>query len=322
MSVGFPGIGGGGQGAGGGGGGGGASLSNTQTFTGQNTFNLSPIVPYTNLAGGTTLAVDTYYYDSLSANRTLTFSGSPSNGDKIALDLIVTNSPTLTVPSSILEGSGSATPITSYSPVNGPQTLRWVYINAAWHLYGTSVAITGSGGSFVQSNGPQISGMTVVGGLTASGSTAIDFSGSNGAFKTSTGAVTLGGAVTLSSTINGNTITAGTGTLKLNSGTLVNGVTGALTETTGATTIDCSTSCAFSLTLNANLTTVTISNFSDGQTIVAAITNTASNFTVTWGNSIKWVGGTQPTQTVGAHADVWTLVKLGSTIYGSVVQNF
>jgi hypothetical protein len=97
--------------------------------------------------------------------------------------------------------------------------------------------------------------------------------------------------------------------------------TSALTESAGATTIDWSLSNSFSLTLNANLTSVTFSNTLNGQTIVVAITNTASNYTVTWGNSIKWAGGTQPVQTTGAKTDVWTIIKIGSTYYGSVVQN-
>ena len=81
----------------------------------------------------------------------------------------------------------------------------------------------------------------------------------------------------------------------------------ALTESAGATTIDWSLSNTFTLTLNANLTTVTFSNSTSGQVINVAITNTASNYTVTWGNSIKWSGGSQPTQTVGAFTDVWTM---------------
>ncbi len=96
----------------------------------------------------------------------------------------------------------------------------------------------------------------------------------------------------------------------------------ALTETSNATTIDWSLGNTFTLTLNGNLNTVTFSNTTDGQVINVAILNTASNYTVTWGNSIKWSGGTQPVQTVGAFTDVWTIMKVGSTYYGSAVQNF
>jgi hypothetical protein len=73
-------------------------------------------------------------------------------------------------------------------------------------------------------------------------------------------------------------------------------------------------------TLGAN-TTFTFSNATDGQTIVVALTNTASNYTVTW-PTISWTGGVAPTQTIGAKTDVYTFIKIGSTYYGSVVQNF
>lgn len=94
-----------------------------------------------------------------------------------------------------------------------------------------------------------------------------------------------------------------------------------LTEASNATTIDASKGSVFSLTLSANLNTVTLSNFNDGNVIIVSMTNTASNYTVTWGNSIKWSGGSQPVQTVGAKTDVWTLAKIGTLIFGSVVQN-
>lgn len=77
----------------------------------------------------------------------------------------------------------------------------------------------------------------------------------------------------------------------------------------------------FSKTLAAN-STFTFSNVADGNTIVVALTNTASNFTVTFPATVKWSGGTQPVQTVGAKADVYCFVKVGSVVYGSVVQNY
>jgi hypothetical protein len=99
-------------------------------------------------------------------------------------------------------------------------------------------------------------------------------------------------------------------------------VTTADTESGNAVTINWASGNNHSITLNGNLNTVTFSNALDGQTLVVAITNTASNYTVTWGNSIKWVAGSQPTQTVGAHTDVWTIVDFSGTYYGNVVQNF
>lgn len=73
-------------------------------------------------------------------------------------------------------------------------------------------------------------------------------------------------------------------------------------------------------TLSAN-TTFTFSNAASGKQIVVAVTNTASNYTVTW-PTVSWSGGVPPTQTVGAKTDIYTFIQIGSTIYGSVVQNF
>lgn len=79
---------------------------------------------------------------------------------------------------------------------------------------------------------------------------------------------------------------------------------------------------AYTRTLAAN-TTFTFTNPKAGQTIVASVTNTASNFTVTWSDArLKWSGGTTPTQTVGAKTDVYTFIFDGTSIYGSVIQNF
>ena len=84
--------------------------------------------------------------------------------------------------------------------------------------------------------------------------------------------------------------------------------------------IDWSVAQTFSKTLAAN-STFTFSNVTDGRTIVVAITNTASNYVVTMPASVKWSGGTQPVQTVGAKVTVWTFVRVGSVTYGSAVLN-
>lgn len=99
--------------------------------------------------------------------------------------------------------------------------------------------------------------------------------------------------------------------------------TTALTESAGAVTIDWSLGNQFTLTLNANLATVTFSNVPTNKGWISVkITNTASNYTVTWGNSIEWPGGTQPVQTIGAHKDIWTIMNFSGTYDGSAVQNF
>jgi hypothetical protein len=76
----------------------------------------------------------------------------------------------------------------------------------------------------------------------------------------------------------------------------------------------------YTKTLGAN-TTFTFSNQAAAQTIVVILTNTASNWTVTW-PTVKWSGGTTPVMTIGAKSDVYTFVYDGTNVYGSVVQNF
>ena len=78
----------------------------------------------------------------------------------------------------------------------------------------------------------------------------------------------------------------------------------------------------YTKTLSAN-TTFTFSNVTAGQTIVIAVTNTASNFTLTWPAAAKWAAGTAPTQTVGAKTDVYTCKAFDSTnAYCVAQQNY
>lgn len=92
------------------------------------------------------------------------------------------------------------------------------------------------------------------------------------------------------------------------------------TQAISASAIDWSTGNVFTKTLGAN-TTFTWSNQLSGQTIVVRLTNTASNYTVTW-PTVKWPGGSAPVMTTGAKSDVYTFVYDGSNTYGSAVQNF
>lgn len=86
-----------------------------------------------------------------------------------------------------------------------------------------------------------------------------------------------------------------------------------------ASAIDWSKANVFTKTLSAN-TTFTFSNITSGQTIVVRLTNTASNFTVTW-PTVRWPSGTAPTMSPGAVSDVYTFINDGSNTYGSYVQN-
>jgi hypothetical protein len=75
----------------------------------------------------------------------------------------------------------------------------------------------------------------------------------------------------------------------------------------------------YTKTLAAN-TTFTFSNLFAGQTIVVRLTNTASNYTVTW-PTVKWTGGTPPTMTVGAKSDIYTFIYDGTDVFGAFVQD-
>ncbi len=78
----------------------------------------------------------------------------------------------------------------------------------------------------------------------------------------------------------------------------------------------------YTKTLSAN-STLTFSNVVAGQTVVIAITNTASNYTLAWPAAAKWSGGTAPTQTIGAKTDVYTCKSYdGTNAYCSAVQNY
>ena len=87
-----------------------------------------------------------------------------------------------------------------------------------------------------------------------------------------------------------------------------------------STVIDWSVAGAYSQTLSAN-TTFSFVNNTDGVSIAVILTNTASNYTVTWPAGIKWSGGSAPTQTVGAKSDAYTFTQVGSVIYGIADQN-
>lgn len=75
----------------------------------------------------------------------------------------------------------------------------------------------------------------------------------------------------------------------------------------------------YTKTLAAN-TTLTFSNVDDG-CINIRLTNTASNYTVTW-PAMEWPEDTAPTQTVGAKSDVYVICNDGTNTFGSVVQDY
>lgn len=96
------------------------------------------------------------------------------------------------------------------------------------------------------------------------------------------------------------------------------------TGSTSGLTVDWSLSNNFEYTITTDVT-ISFSNDSNGQTLVMAIKQDGTGgHTVTWPSSVQWAaGGTEPTQTTTADvADVYTLVKINGTVYGSYIQNF
>lgn len=107
--------------------------------------------------------------------------------------------------------------------------------------------------------------------------------------------------------------------LQTNAAAAPSWVTQIVQQAVAASAIDWSTANAFTKTLSAN-TTFTFSNPIAGQNISVRLTNTASNYTVTW-PSVRWTGGIAPVMTIGAKSDVYTFYYDGSNYYGSYVQD-
>ena len=141
--------------------------------------------------------------------------------------------------------------------------------------------------------------------------------------NTAVGLVMVTGADTTPAVLNSK-ITVGPGLTKSTTNPGANevlNITNAASVSIAASNIDWSLSNCFFKTLAAN-TVFTFTNDSDSQTIIAAITNTAGNFTAAWPAAVQWTNGSEPVLTLGAFTDVFTFVKINGVIYGSVVQRF
>ncbi len=81
-------------------------------------------------------------------------------------------------------------------------------------------------------------------------------------------------------------------------------------------TIDCSLSSNFQITLSLNKT-VTLKNFSDGQVLNIIVINKGA-YKLSFNNVIEWVDKIAPALTVKGR-DIITLININSIIYGSYV---
>ena len=137
---------------------------------------------------------------------------------------------------------------------------------------------------------------------TANTNKAIGFNGSGVVSALATPLLTAANTFTTDQTVQG----------KLTTRSLVGTVVAV-----AAASIDWAAGSSFSKTLSAN-TPFTFANTVSGQSITVAVTNTASNYAVTWPGGIKWPGDLVPTQSTGVQTDVYTFKNIGGVIYGSV----
>lgn len=94
----------------------------------------------------------------------------------------------------------------------------------------------------------------------------------------------------------------------------------AVTVSGASTSIDLSADDAsvFRVSMGAS-TTITFSNPQQGQSWVMITTNSGSGYSIAFGNTIKYAGGTLPPRTTATSAvDVWTFYYDNSTYYGSL----
>ena len=94
----------------------------------------------------------------------------------------------------------------------------------------------------------------------------------------------------------------------------------AVTVSGGSTSIDLSADDAsiYRVAVGAS-TTITFSNPQQGQSWVMITTNSGAGYSIAFGNTIKYAGGTLPPRTTASGAvDVWSFYYDNSTYYGSL----
>jgi len=290
-----------------------------QAGSGDSNYFAGPVtVPNFTATGTTTLATSLTGYLSASSGVVSTSSTIPTT----ALSGTITNAQLAN--NSITFGSTSAALGTTVSGLNSVTIGATTASTGAFTTLSASSTISGTGFSTYLASPPAIGGTSAAAGtftaLTATGTTTLATS-LTGALSASSGVVSAG------------TLTVANGGTGATTKPLANqGLTPATsTVTSGSSiTINWALSNSFDLTLtSATAATVSFSNAVDGQVITIAIHQPASGTatTVSWSgvSTIKWSGGTAPTQTATlSKTDVYTIYynATAGAYYGSYVQNF
>lgn len=95
------------------------------------------------------------------------------------------------------------------------------------------------------------------------------------------------------------------------------------TTATSSTSIDLSTGNVFTINLNANISTLTLTNAAVGTYLIKFVQDATGSRTVSFPVAWKWAGGVVPVLTTTAtKLDIVTLVYDGTNYYATIVKNF
>ena len=125
----------------------------------------------------------------------------------------------------------------------------------------------------------------------------------------------------------------GTGSLVFNTNPTIDGATFtgnaqttsvAAASSAGTLSINCNDSNVFTVSMTENVSTLTLSNASDGQTINVRFTQDATGGrTITWPASFKWAGGSAGSLSSGANeVDFLVATYISSSWYASLLKAF
>jgi len=113
------------------------AITGTSSISGTNTGDqdlsgyVLKVTP-TDLNGGTTLAVNGVYFDSFTAGRTLTFSGTPVNGNSIELTFDASVQVTIIIPTSYRLGDTGTTASITFPA--GNHIVKWTRRDSRWYV--------------------------------------------------------------------------------------------------------------------------------------------------------------------------------------------